>query len=186
MERGSTMMNQKTDSRNVIDYYKQWETDQIKADLDTRRLPFIVGFENISGDFNKATGIRNSNAFMAKESWIIGRRKWDKRGAVGTQHYNHIKYAESLDQIYLNEPEIRNMRWVAVDNVPGATPITYYDWNPETFMIFGEEQRGISPMALGMADDVVYIPQLGSVRSLNVGTAAGIIMYDYATKLKML
>lgn len=171
---------------NVIDYYKEWELDQIKADLDTKRLPFTVGFENISGDFNKATGIRNANAFMAKECWIIGSRRWDKRGAVGTQHYNHIKYSTSLDNIYINEPEVRNARWVAIDNVPGAIPITSYTWQTDTFMIFGEEQRGLSPMALGMADDIVYIPQLGSVRSLNVGTAAGIAMYDYVSKLGMI
>lgn len=174
------------DTRNVIDYYKEWENDQIKADLDTRRLPFVVGFENISGDFNKASGIRNSNAFLAKESWIIGKRQWDRRGAVGTHNYIHLKYAPSLDDIYLNQPYIRDMRWVAVDNVPGAIPITEYTWNPNTFMIFGEEARGVSPMGLGMADDVVMIPQLGSVRSLNVSVASGIIMYDYAFKLGML
>jgi tRNA G18 (ribose-2'-O)-methylase SpoU len=174
------------DTRNVIDYYKEWENDQIKADLDTRRLPFVVGFENISGDFNKASGIRNSNAFLAKESWIIGKRQWDRRGAVGTHNYIHLKYAPSLDHIYLNESHIRDMRWVAVDNVPGAIPLTQYEWRPNTFMIFGEEARGVSPMGLGMADDVVMIPQLGSVRSLNVSVASGIMMYDYATKLRML
>jgi tRNA G18 (ribose-2'-O)-methylase SpoU len=179
-------MVETTDTRNVIDYYKEWENDLIKADLDTKRLPFVVGFENISGDFNKASGVRNSNAFMAKETWIIGNKKWDRRGAVGTQNYIHLKYAKSLDEIYLNCPEIRDMRWVAVDNVPGAVPVTEYKWRPNTFMIFGEESRGISPMALGMADDIVMIPQLGSVRSLNVSVASGIIMYDYATKLGML
>lgn len=171
------------DTRNVIDYYKEWETDQIKADLDTRRLPFAVGFENLSGDFNKATGIRNANAFMARESWIIGARKWDKRGAVGTQHYSHIKYSEGLIELALEE-SLMNMRWVAIDNVPGAVPLNQYDWHPETFMIFGEEQRGLSPISIGMADDIVSIPQLGSVRSLNVGTASGIIMYDYCVKTK--
>lgn len=174
------------DTRNVIDYYKEWENDQIKADLDTRRLPFAVGLENISGDFNKSTIIRSSNAFLAKESWIIGNKRWDRRGAVGTHNYIHLKYAPSLDHIYLHEPHIRDMRWVAVDNVPGAIPITDYEWKPDTFMIFGEESRGVSPMALGMADDIVMIPQLGSVRSLNVGVAGGIIMYDYASKLGML
>ena len=170
-------------SKNVIDYYKEWETDQIKADLDKRRLPFVVGFENLSGDFNKATGIRNANAFLAKECWIIGSRKWDKRGAVGTQHYNHLKYSPSLDDIYLNNSQIREMRWVAIDNVPGAIPLNTYEWREDSFILFGEEQRGLSPFALGMADDIVSIPQLGSVRSLNVGTASGIIMYDYANKL---
>lgn len=173
-------------TRNVIDYYKEWETDQIKSDLDTRRLPFTVGFENISGDYNKATGLRNSNAFMAKEAWIIGNKKWDRRGAVGSHNYIHLKHAKFLGEIWLNEEYIRKSRWVAIDNVPGATPITDYEWNPESFMIFGEEKRGLTSLALGMADDVVYIPQLGSVRSLNVGVASGIVMYDYITKLGMI
>ena len=135
---------------------------------------------------DKATGIRNANAFLAKECWIIGQKKWDKRGAVGTQHYNHLRYAPNLDNIYLHEPQVRGAKLVAIDNVPGAIPITSYDWKPETIMIFGEERRGLSPMALGMADDIVYIPQLGSVRSINVGTASGIVMYDYAKKLGMI
>jgi tRNA G18 (ribose-2'-O)-methylase SpoU len=173
-------------NRNVIDYYKEWETDQIKADLDKKRLPFIAAFENISGDFNKATGMRNANAFMAKEVWIIGDKKWDRRGAVGTHNYMHLKYSPSLEEIWANDEKIRSMRWVAIDNIPNAVPITDYKWQENTFMIFGEERRGISNSAISLADDIVYIPQLGSVRSLNVGTACGIAMYDYASKLGMI
>lgn len=174
------------DTRNVIDYYKGWENEAIKADLDTKRLPFVVGLENISGDLNKSSVIRSSNAFLAKETWIIGRKRWDRRGAVGTHNYIHLKYANNLDELWLNNSQIRSMKWVAVDNVPGATSVIDYTWNPNTFMIFGEEQRGITPHALGMADDVVYIPQLGSVRSLNVASAASIMMYDYISKLRMI
>ena len=169
--------------RNVIDYYKQWETDQIISDLDTQRLPFIIGFENISGDFNKASGVRNSNAFLSRETWIIGNKKWDRRGAVGSHNYIHLKYSPSLEKVWLEQPHVRAMKWVAVDNVPGASSITNYEWDKESFIIFGEEKRGLSPMALGMADEVIYIPQLGSVRSLNVSVASGIVMYDYAKKL---
>lgn len=171
---------------NVIDYYKEWEADQIKADLDTKRLPFVAAFENISGDFNKATGMRNANAFMAKEVWLIGNKKWDRRGAVGTHNYMHLKHSESLESLWAENENIRGMRWVVVDNINGATPLPDYEWKPNTFMIFGEERRGVSQSAISLADDVVYIPQLGSVRSLNVGTAAGIIMYDYAVKTGML
>lgn len=171
---------------NVIDYYKEWEVDQIKADLDKKRLPFIAAFENLSGDFNKATGMRNANAFMAKEVWIIGNKKWDRRGAVGTHNYMHLKHSDSLENLWVENQPIRNMRWVAVDNIPGAIPITEYDWNKDSFMIFGEERRGVSNSAISLADDIVYIPQLGSVRSLNVGTACGIAMYDYAVKTGVL
>lgn len=134
---------------------------------------------------NKATGMRNANAFMAQEVWIVGDKKWDRRGAVGTHNYMHLKHSESLEKIWLNETKIRGMRWVVVDNVPGATPINDYEWKKDSFMIFGEEKRGVTNSAICLADDVIYIPQLGSVRSLNVGTASGIVMYDYVTKLGM-
>jgi tRNA G18 (ribose-2'-O)-methylase SpoU len=173
-------------SRNVIDYYKEWETDQIKADLDNRRLSFVAAFENISGDFNKATGMRNANAFMAKEVWIIGNKKWDRRGAVGTHNYMHLKHATDLESLWVNNESIHKMKWVVVDNIPGAIPITEYEWRSDSFMIFGEEQRGVSESAVNLADDIVYIPQLGSVRSLNVGTACGIVMYDYVSKMGMI
>lgn len=171
--------------KNVIDYYKEWETDQIKADLDRNRLPFTTAFENISGDFNKATGMRNANAFMSKEVWIVGQKKWDRRGAVGTHNYMHLKHANSLNEIWLNNPIIRSMRWVVVDNLPGAIKLNNYEWKENSFIVFGEEQRGVSSEAISLADDIIYIPQLGSVRSLNVGTASGIIMYDYVAKLGM-
>lgn len=122
---------------------------------------------------------------MSKEVWIIGDKKWDRRGAVGTHNYMHLHHSESVESLWTSNSTIRGMRWVAIDNVPGAIPITDYKWQPDSFMIFGEEKRGLSSMSLSLADDVLYIPQLGSVRSLNVGTASGIVMYDYVTKLGM-
>jgi len=167
-----------TDDRNVIDYYKGWQTEMIRADLDTKRLPFIVALENISGDFNKSSAIRNMNAFLGLEVWIIGKRKYDRRGTVGTHHYEHIKYFDTWGQAlstgYTNSYEI-----VAFDNVDGAKSLHEYLWPENVIMMFGEEQRGLSNEALALADEILYIPMRGSVRSLNVATASGIAMYDY-------
>jgi len=173
------------DNRNVIDFYKGWELDEIKADLDTNRLPFIAAFEHVNGDFNKATGIRNTNGFLGREVWIVGEKakRYDKRGTVGTHHYEHVKYAETWRDILKGIPDISEYRIVAVDNIPNATAMHEYRWSEKTLMIFGEEQRGLSDEALKLADDIVYIPMRGSVRSFNVGTASGIAMYDYTAKM---
>ena len=170
------------ETRNVTDFYKAWETDAIKADLDTHRLPFISVFEHVNGDFNKATGIRNNNAFLGQEIWIVGERakRYDKRGTVGTHHYEHVKFAETWGQVL--ESVGSEYRLIAFDNVEGATALPNFEWPEKVVMMFGEEQRGLSPEALSLADEIVYIPMNGSVRSLNVGTASGIAMYDYCSK----
>lgn len=174
-----------SDNRNVIDFYKGWEVDAIRADLDTNRSPLISVFEHVNGDFNKATGIRNHNAFLGKEIWIVGEKakRYDKRGTVGTHHYEHVKYASDWTEFFRGVPDILDYRIVAIDNVVGARDIKDYSWSEKTVMIFGEEQRGLSDEALSFAHDVVYIPLRGSVRSLNVGTASGIAMFDYSMKL---
>lgn len=172
-------------SRNVIDFYKGWELDAIRGDLDKNRLPFIAAFEHVNGDFNKATGIRNNNAFLGREVWIVGEsaKRYDKRGTVGTHHYEHVKYASSWRDVFSGIPDISDYRIVAIDNVDGSRSIQDYDWCEKTLMMFGEEQRGLSDEALAIAHDIVYIPMRGSVRSLNVGTASGIAMYDYTMKV---
>lgn len=171
-----------TDTRNVSDFYKYWTDEAIKADLDTKRNKFIVVVERINGDFNFSNIIRNNNAFLGEKVIRCGIKRYDKRGAVGTNHYEHVDYSESIvDTIEY----YRNLgyRIVAVDNVDGAKEVNDYQWNERSVMVFGEEGRGLSDEALSLSDDIVYIKQYGSVRSLNVGTASGIIMYDYCSKV---
>ena len=171
-------MDSKTvDTRPVIDYYKYWETDAIKADLDTQRNNFAVLCCNIQGDFNIGAVIRNANAFLAQEVIIFGKRKYDRRGTVGTHNYTHFKHVSEADKIPSDRPI------VAIDNVPGAKSIVDYVWPSEAFiMAFGEEQQGLPESILSIAKDVVYIPQQGSTRSLNVGCASAIAMYDFINK----
>lgn len=168
------------DRRNVIDVYKFWEHEAIVADLNTRRSELVVVCENFAYDFNIATVIRNCNAFLPKYIWIVGRKKYDRRGTCGTHKYEHIRHAEHIDQVIAEHPA---HRVVVLDNIPESASITNYDWNAQTIMIFGQESIGVSNKSLAYADDVVYIPQVGSTRSINVGCASAIALYDYSTKI---
>lgn len=169
------------DTRNIIDFYKYWETEAIKADLDKKRNNFSVLCCNIVGDFNLSTIVRNSNAFLGKEVLIYGKRNWDRRGAVGTQNYTDFKRFRAVDDLDSLKEHVRGCHVVGVDNVDGALRIDEYTWpkDKHVVMVFGEEGNGISDDLLDICDDLVYIEQLGSVRSLNVGTASGIAMYSY-------
>ena len=167
------------DRRNVINVYKYWEHEAIVADLDTKRSELVVVCENFAYDFNIATVVRNSNAFLAKCLWVVGRKRFDRRGTCGTHKYEHIHHAESIDEVLSHYPE---HHIVAIDNVESASSINDYRWHKRSVVIFGQEQIGVSNNSLARAGDIVYIPQIGSTRSINVGTASGIAMYDYALK----
>lgn len=174
---------------NVIDYYKEWEANAILGDLDTKRKNFTVLCSNIENDFNIATVIRNSNAFLANEVLIYGRKQYDRRGTVGTHNYTHFKHVKTidnvLDEIKNLKSEHNNLRIVGIDNVPNAQRIDTYAWpkHQHILMIFGQEKNGVPKELLDLCDDVLYIQQYGSVRSLNVGTASGIAMYSYCEYL---
>lgn len=169
------------DTRNVIDFYKYWENDAIIADLDSKRNEFVVAVERINGDFNFSTVIRNANAFLARKVYRAGKRQYDKRGTVGTHHYEHVGYDESIINL-IKKYRAEGYKIVAIDNVSEAQDIRSYQWEPKSFMLFGEEGRGLSQEAIELSDDIIYIPQFGSVRSLNLGTASGLAMYDYSCK----
>ena len=171
-----------TDTRNVTDFYKYWDQDAIVADLDTKRNEFVVVVERINGDFNFSTVIRNCNAFLGRKIYRCGMRRYDKRGTVGTHKYEHVEYEENVVDV-INKYRQEGYRIVAIDNVGEAQDIRSYRWEPKTLMLFGEESRGLSQEAIELSDDIVYIPQFGSVRSLNLGTASGIAMYDYCSKV---
>lgn len=173
-----------SETRNIIDHYHYWKHDDIIADLDTKRNNFTVLCSNLGNDFNIATVIRNANAFLAKSVWIYGNKRYDRRGTVGTHNYTHFQHFGE-DQISDLIKAMRGMYVVGVDNVENAKSISDFAWptNKPVLMIFGQEQIGIPNNLLELCDEIVYIPQYGSVRSLNVGTASGIAMYDYCSKV---
>jgi tRNA G18 (ribose-2'-O)-methylase SpoU len=167
------------DTRNVIDFYKNWEIEAIRGDLDTKRHNFSILVSNQINDFNLSVAIRNSNAFLAKEVIIYGRRKWDRRGAVGTHLYENLKHVREIQDLHFDE----GTTIVGIDNLPGAVPIETFEW-PESpvVMVFGQESIGLTEELLGICHNLVYIHQYGSVRSLNVGCASAIAMYSYVLK----
>ena len=166
---------------NVLDKYKEWQVDLIKREVEKNTFPYAVLMENWGSDFNLSTLVRNANAFGAKEVFYLkDKKRWDKRGAVGTYHYTNVQHLSSYDQI---EELKKRYKLVAVENgLWRSQTLASYEWEPNTLLVFGEEGSGITSRLMDMCEDVVYIPQYGSVRSLNVGTASGIIMNDYVSK----
>jgi tRNA G18 (ribose-2'-O)-methylase SpoU len=166
---------------NVADRFKSHTVEEIKQELQRTAHPFAVCFENWIGDFNMSSGIRNANAFNAKEVFYLGDKKWDKRGAQGVYNYTEVKWLPTIDDfIKLKERYVI----VGVDNVAGACSLRYYHWPRNTLMVFGSEGTGLTPEMQSMCKDIVAIDQFGSVRSLNCGTASGIIMYEFVKQFR--
>jgi tRNA G18 (ribose-2'-O)-methylase SpoU len=164
---------------NVIDEYKFMMFDEIKNDLSLKRAEFTSVFLNLTHDFNKAVGVRNHNAFAGNDIWFIGRKQWDKRGAVGTYHYEDIHYAANWEIFLENKPE---GPIICVENMVNDTRHRHLDTfriPKNAIFVYGEEKVGISSDILFCADYILSIPMFGSVRSLNVSVASGIIMYEY-------
>lgn len=170
-------------SRNVKDEYKNLPTEDIKSKLSQSAFPYAVCFEHWQGDFNMSTGVRNANAFNAYEVFYLGKKKWDKRGAVGTYHYKDVQHLSSIEDL----KALKNKYIIyGIDNIPGSIPLTKFDWGlmqPKMpLMVFGEEGTGLTSETIEICDSIVHIDMFGSVRSLNCGTASGIIMHDYISK----
>ena len=174
------------DSRNIADKYKQdrltkWTTELIREDLQKNCFPYAVVMENFAGDFNIGTVVRNANAFNARCVYYLGNKHWDRRGAVGTHNYTDVKRIKTREELSKLKEEYT---FVGVENsVPAAMPLAEFKWPLNTLLIIGEEGVGITPETLALCDHYVYIPQFGSVRSLNAGVASGIVMNDLITKI---
>ena len=167
-------------SLNVIDAYKGMPVAQIKAELASKAFPYAVLMEQWLGDFNVSTMIRNANAFNAQEVFYVGKKKFDRRGTVGTHHYVDLKHMHTVEEVKRLKEKYH---FVCFENNHGnTTQLTEYTWPKMPLMIFGEEGAGITSEMMDLADDVVCIQQFGSVRSLNVGTCSGIVMYDFISR----
>jgi tRNA G18 (ribose-2'-O)-methylase SpoU len=167
--------------RNVIDEFKELSEDVIKQKLQATAFPYAVLFENLINDFNIASGFRNANAFNAKEIFYLGDKKFDRRAMQGVHNYMDIQFLYSIDD--LMKLQDRYMV-IGIDNVPGAIPLTKYQWQKNTLVVFGSEGVGITPAMQSFCKNLVYIEQFGSVRSLNVATASGIVMNDIVSKFR--
>ena len=164
------------DRRNVIDKYRYWSNEAIKSDLNNSRVSLHVAIENWQHDFNIGTIVRAANAFNVETVHIIGKRHWNKRGAMVTDRYLNIKHHNSVQE-FVDEMRLNSRTITAVDILPGAKPISECKLAEKTVLVFGGEGPGLSKEMQQSASQIVMIEQFGSTRSVNVGVAAGIAMY---------
>ncbi|MBP1326278.1 tRNA G18 (ribose-2'-O)-methylase SpoU [Leucobacter exalbidus] len=166
------------DSRNVIDRYRYWTMEAIVADLDEQRHGFHVAIENWQHDMNIGSIVRSANAFAADTVHIVGRRRWNKRGAMVTDRYQHVEHREDIAAL-VAWAATEGIPIIAIDNVPGCVPMETFDWPERCVMLFGQEGPGLTDEAVAAAEAVVEITQYGSTRSLNASAAAAVSMFSW-------
>lgn len=162
----------------MLDRYRYWTVEAIVADLDTRRHQFGVAIENWRHDLNIGTVVRTANAFNAREVIIVGHRRWNRRGAMVTDRYLHVRHVESALDLAAHASDV-GYDIVGIDNLPGAVPLESATLPANALLLFGQEGTGLSPGARAVASTVCSIAQYGSTRSINAGVAAGIAMHAW-------
>jgi tRNA G18 (ribose-2'-O)-methylase SpoU len=169
------------DTRNVVDRYRYWRHEAIVADLDARRHPFHVAIENWQHDLNIGSVVRNANAFLAAEVHIVGNRRWNRRGAMVTDRYQHVRHHPALADLatFAGEHELPVL---GVDNLPGSLPIDAYPLPERCLLLFGQEGPGLSEEARALASAVLHIRQFGSTRSINAAAASAIAMHEWVRR----
>jgi tRNA G18 (ribose-2'-O)-methylase SpoU len=166
------------DRRNVVDRYRYWRREAIVADLDARRHDFHVAIENWQHDLNIGTVVRNANAFLAAEVHIVGRRRWNRRGAMVTDRYQHVRHHETISDL-VAWAAAAGLPLVGIDNLPGCRPLETVDLPRRLVLLFGQEGPGLSAGARAACTAVYSIAQYGSTRSINAGVASGIAMHAW-------
>ncbi len=170
------------DDRNVEDRYRYWTMEAIREDIAARSLPFEVAVENLGHDFNIGSIVRTANALGARRVHIVGRRRWNRRGAMVTDRYLSVDHMETASELARSCAE-RGFVLVGVDNVEGAVPVESACLPQRACLVFGEESGGLSEEMLARCALVVAITQRGSTRSMNVGHAAAIVMWAHSSAL---
>ena len=169
------------DRRNVVDRYRYWRREAIVADLDTRRHPVHVAIENWQHDFNIGSVVRTANAFAVAEVHIVGRRRWNRRGAMVTDRYQHVRHHPDVDAL-AGWAAGAGLPLLGVDNLPGAVPLETFDLPRAVLLLFGQEGPGLSEPARRAATAVLSIAQFGSTRSINAGAAAAIALHAWVRR----
>jgi tRNA G18 (ribose-2'-O)-methylase SpoU len=166
------------DRRNVVDRYRYWTVEAIVADLDRRRHDFHVAIENWQHDFNIGTIVRTANAFLAGEVHIVGNRRWNRRGAMVTDRYQHVRHHATPEALaeYLHE---RDVVLLGIDNLPGSAHLETLQLPRRCALLFGQEGPGLSDAARAVCDGTFSIAQFGSTRSINASAAAAIAMHTW-------
>jgi len=166
------------DRRNVVDRYRYWRHEAVVADLDARRHPFHVAVENWQHDFNIGSVVRTANAFMAAEVHIVGRRRWNRRGAMVTDRYQRVRHHDDVDALAAWASSDA-LPLLGVDNLPGSVPLETFALPRACVLLFGQEGPGLSEPARARVDSVLSVAQFGSTRSINAGAAAAVAMHAW-------
>ncbi|MDB5186668.1 MAG: tRNA/rRNA methyltransferase SpoU [Candidatus Saccharibacteria bacterium] len=164
------------DRRNVDDKYRYWTVEAIKADLDTTRVDLHVAIENWQHDMNIGTIVRNANAFNVAAVHVIGKRHWNRRGAMVTDRYMDIYHHQTVADFV---QAVGGRHIIAIDNLDGAVPLSSSKLPRNAVLVFGGEGPGLSAQMVAASEQMIMIEQFGSTRSVNVGVAAGIVMYAW-------
>ena len=168
------------DHRNVEDQYRYWKREAVAEQIQANSLGYEVAIENLGHDFNIGSIVRTANALGASRVHIVGRRRWNRRGAMVTDRYMDVVHHYEV-QDFLRDVKERGLSVVGIDNLPGSTPLESATLPEGAVLVFGEEGGGLSPEMLDACDSVHHITQYGSTRSLNVGHAAAIAMWAWVT-----
>ena len=166
------------DRRNVLDQYRYWTREAIVADLDTRRHSFHVAIENWQHDFNIGTVVRNANAFLAAEVHIVGKRRWNRRGAMVTDRYQHVRHHATVTG-FADWAGTVGLAVLGIDILPGSQPLETAVLPERCVLVFGQEGPGLSDEMQVHCAAVYSIAQFGSTRSINAGVASGIAMHTW-------
>jgi tRNA G18 (ribose-2'-O)-methylase SpoU len=166
------------DRRNVVDRYRYWKREAVVADLDTHRHDFHVAIENWQHDFNIGTVVRNANAFLAAEVHIVGLRRWNRRGAMVTDRYQHVRHHPTIGE-FVDWATERDLPVIGIDNLPGSKPMETTVLPRRCVLLFGQEGPGLSGDARAACSELFSIAQYGSTRSINAGVASGIAMHAW-------
>ncbi|MBI9001311.1 RNA methyltransferase [Corynebacterium sp. CCM 8864] len=169
------------DRRNVVDAYRYLTREAIVADIDTRRHPLHIAIENFENDANIGTVVRTANAFAVDTVHIVGRRRWNRRGAMVTDRYQHLLHHPDVEALLAWAAD-RDITVVAVDNTPGSVPLETARLPERCLLLFGQEGPGVTEAARAGALMTCSIAQFGSTRSINAGVAAGIAMHRWVTQ----
>jgi tRNA G18 (ribose-2'-O)-methylase SpoU len=169
------------DRRNVADHYRYWRMEAIVADLDERRHPFHVAVENWQHDLNIGAVVRNANAFLAAEVHIVGERRWNRRGAMVTDRYQHVRHHPTLEGLAAWARDA-GLPVLGVDNLPGSVAIDSFPLPRACVLLFGQEGPGLSEAARELSGAVLAIRQFGSTRSINAAAASAIAMHEWVRR----
>ncbi len=169
------------DRRNVVDRYRYWRVEAVVADLDQRRHPFHVAIENWAHDLNIGSVVRTANAFNAAVVHVVGRSRWNRRGAMVTDRYLHVRHHADVPAL-AGWAASEGLPLLGVDNLPGSVPLETYDLPRECVLVFGQEGPGLSPAARAACAAVLSVAQYGSTRSVNAGAAAAVAMHAWVRR----